>query len=176
MYNCLLTLFQQLYIRFLITWNIYGTFAFFPFTTVCYCHPATAVSYPKTCQQSFLHFFIVFVGRSRAIDYVLNFIFTQKQWCFWLKPRRWMWYQSINALMTETGNGRHQIKDPSSSPCHPTCQLFHLIHWHFLSTRPPPGDHEPKSYGELSDSLFLSLSIRGLACFIASTDLISKSM
>lgn len=70
--------------------------------------------------------------------------------------------------------GKHQIKHPSSSPCHPTYQLIHLIHRHLLSA--PLESMSQKSHRELSNSLFLSLSIRGLTRFTASTEPISKSM
>lgn len=54
-------------------------------------------------------------------------------------------------------------ESPDQGPINlPLCLLIQLIHWHLP---PPSRELGPKSHGELSNSLFLSPLIRGLAHF-----------
>lgn len=108
--------------------------------------------------------FIVFVRRSTTTDCVLNFISPKhndvSDW-----NHRGAWWV--------TQEGETSDKGPDLSVTLPVnCFISFIIIW----SSTPPEDHEPKSHVELSNSLFLSLLIRGLAHFTESTDLILKSM
>ena len=59
--------------------------------------------------------------------------------------------------MTDTENGRHQIKDPSASPCRPTCQLIHLIEGHLIS--PPPLENMSQNRMESYQTHFFSVPV-----------------